>query len=125
MTLIPLISAIVAKPETVAVRATGGALTRESYNPGAGHRPVAAAFAIGLPVALVVALTSLGASAQPVGGAVQLAFVPNEGQFNEEVLYRADAQGVAIWLTKSGAVYQFVRVSPTAEVAGDAAEMAK
>lgn len=56
MTLIPLISAIVAKPETVAARATGGALTRESYNPGAGHRPVAAAFAIGLPVALVLAV---------------------------------------------------------------------
>lgn len=78
-----------------------------------------------LAVALVVALTSLGASAQPVGRAAQLALVPNEGQFNEEVLYRADAQGVAIWLTKSGAVYQFVRVSPTAEVAGDATEMAK
>ncbi len=78
-----------------------------------------------LAVTLVVALTSLGASAQPVGRAAQLAFVPNEGQFNEEVLYRADAQGVAIWLTKSGAVYQFVRVSPTAELAGDATEMAK
>ncbi len=78
-----------------------------------------------LSVALIVALVSLGTSAQPVGRAGQLAFVPNEGQFNEEVLYRADAQGVAIWLTKSGAVYQFVRISPTAEVASDATEMAK
>lgn len=56
MTLIPLISAIVAKPQTAAARAAGPASTRESYDPGAGHRPVAAAFAIGLPIALVVAV---------------------------------------------------------------------
>lgn len=55
MTLIPMISAIVATPERAAAVA-GGTLTRDSYNPGAGHRPVAAAFAIGLPVALVVAV---------------------------------------------------------------------
>lgn len=55
MTLIPMISAIVATPERAAAVA-GGTLMRDSYNPGAGHRPVAAALAIGLPVALVVAV---------------------------------------------------------------------
>ncbi len=49
MTLIPLISALSVTPERAFVVATG-------YDPGAGHRPIAAAFAIGLPAALVVAV---------------------------------------------------------------------
>lgn len=57
MTLIPLISAIVAAPEAITEPAgAGSALRRESYNPGAGHRPLAAFLAIGLPAALVVAV---------------------------------------------------------------------
>jgi len=50
MTLIPLISALAAAPERATARAGGG------YDPGAGHRPVAALFAVGLPTALVVAV---------------------------------------------------------------------
>ena len=54
MTLIPLISSIFTAPERTAVPA-GTVLRRDSYDPGAGHRPVAATLAIGVPVALVVA----------------------------------------------------------------------
>ncbi|HMP46732.1 MAG TPA: energy transducer TonB, partial [Sphingopyxis sp.] len=57
MTLIPLISAIVAAPE--ATTAPAGAalrLERGGYDPGARHRPLAAALAVGLPVAMVVAV---------------------------------------------------------------------
>lgn len=56
MTLIPLISAIVAAPEAITVPEGGAVLRRNSYDPGAGHRPLAAALAVGLPVALVVAV---------------------------------------------------------------------
>ncbi len=41
---------------------------------------------------------------------VPLAFIPNAGQFDSGALYRAEAQGVAIWLTQQGAIYQFVRI---------------
>lgn len=55
MTLIPLMSAIVAAPE--AITAPGGAVPRrDSYDPGAAHRPLAAALAVGLPIALVIAV---------------------------------------------------------------------
>lgn len=47
MTLIPLISTLAAAPET----APAGA---GRYDPGAGHRPLAALLAVGLPLALVV-----------------------------------------------------------------------
>lgn len=57
MTLIPLISAIVTTPERVTAPAGAAELPRRgSYNPGAGHRPLAATLAIGLPAALVVAV---------------------------------------------------------------------
>lgn len=57
MTLIPLISAIVATPATVTAPAGASPLRqRGSYDPGAGHRPLAAMLAIGLPAALVVAV---------------------------------------------------------------------
>ena len=52
MTLIPLISALAVAPE----RAPASAGARYGYDPGARHRPVAAAIAIGLPAALVVAV---------------------------------------------------------------------
>lgn len=56
MTLIPLLSALAANPQT-SVKTAGPAMApRNSYDPGAGHRPLAATFAIGLPVALVVAV---------------------------------------------------------------------
>jgi protein TonB len=57
MTLIPLISAIVAAPERAAVPAGAPALPpRSSYGAGNRHRPVAALLAIGLPAALVTAV---------------------------------------------------------------------
>lgn len=56
MTLIPMMSAIVATPKGAAAPAGGALFARDSYNPGAGHRPVAAALAFGLPAALVIAV---------------------------------------------------------------------
>lgn len=50
MTLIPLISSVFSSRQPYTALARGG------YNPGAGHRPVAAGLAIGLPVAMVVAV---------------------------------------------------------------------
>lgn len=56
MTLIPLMSAMFAAPRRSEAPAGATMLRRESYDPGSGYRPVAAAFAIGLPAALVVAV---------------------------------------------------------------------
>ena len=57
MTLIPLISAIMAAPEaTTAPAGASVPLPRNSYGSDARHHPVAALFAVGLPVALVVAV---------------------------------------------------------------------
>ncbi len=38
-----------------------------------------------------------------------LAFTENQGQWDEQVLYRANAGGATMWFTKDGAVYQFTR----------------
>ncbi len=57
MTLIPLISAIMTAPEaTTAPAGPSGPLPRNSYGANDGRHPVAALFAVGLPVALVVAV---------------------------------------------------------------------
>lgn len=57
MTLIPLISAIVAAPETTTAPAGAAPpLPRNSYGSDARHHPVAALFAVGLPAALVAAV---------------------------------------------------------------------
>lgn len=57
MTLIPLISAIVAAPEaTTAPAGAAVPLSRNSYGSDDRHHPVAALFAVGLPAALVVAV---------------------------------------------------------------------
>lgn len=57
MTLIPLISAIMAAPEaTTAPAGAAPPLSRNSYGSDARHHPVAALFAVGLPIALVVAV---------------------------------------------------------------------
>jgi protein TonB len=57
MTLIPLISAIMAAPEAATAPAGAAApLSRNSYGSDARHHPVAALFAVGLPAALVVAV---------------------------------------------------------------------
>ena len=57
MTLIPLISAIVAAPDaTTAPAGAAVPLSRNSYGSDNRHHPVAALFAVGLPAALVVAV---------------------------------------------------------------------
>jgi protein TonB len=57
MTLIPLISAIMAAPEaTTAPAGASVPLPRNSYGSDARHHPVAALFAVALPAALVVAV---------------------------------------------------------------------
>lgn len=57
MTLIPLISALAGARRTASAPAGAATLLpRESYGAGTGHRPVAALLAVGLPVALVVAV---------------------------------------------------------------------
>ncbi len=57
MTLIPLISAIMAAPEaTTAPAGAAMPLSRSSYGSDSGRHPVAALFAVGLPAALVVAV---------------------------------------------------------------------
>lgn len=57
MSLIPLISAIMAAPETTTAPAGGPTLLpRNSYGSDTGRHPVAALFAVGLPAALVVAV---------------------------------------------------------------------
>lgn len=57
MTLIPLISAIIAAPEaTTAPAGAASALPRNGYGSDSGRHPVAALFAVGLPAALVVAV---------------------------------------------------------------------
>jgi len=38
-----------------------------------------------------------------------LAFTENQGQWDERVLYRADAGGATMWFTDEGVVYQFTR----------------
>ena len=61
MTLIPMMSAMLSSRRNALAAGDGTQLLRGSYNPGAGHRPIAAVFAIGLPAALftVVALTPM------------------------------------------------------------------
>lgn len=57
MTLIPLISAIMAAPETMTAPAAASVpLPRNSYGSDTGRHPVAALLAVGLPVALVIAV---------------------------------------------------------------------
>jgi len=38
-----------------------------------------------------------------------LAFTENQGQWNDQVLFRANTGGATMWFTKSGAYYQFTR----------------
>ncbi len=41
-----------------------------------------------------------------------LAFTENQGQWDEKVLFRANAGGATMWFTKDGAYYQFTRRIP-------------
>jgi len=44
-----------------------------------------------------------------------LAFTENQGQWDEQVLFRANAGGATMWFTKDGAYYQFSRRIPTTD----------
>ena len=44
-----------------------------------------------------------------------LAFTENQGQWDEQVLFRANAGGATMWFTKDGAVYQFTRRIPVGQ----------
>lgn len=81
MTLIPMMSAMLSSRQATAAPAGGGALLqRGSYNAGAGHRPVAAAFAIGLPIALftAVALTPMISVIIEKSGPIVIRSIPEE-----------------------------------------------
>jgi len=41
--------------------------------------------------------------------ATPISFTQNAGQWPDSVLYRADADGVNVWILKSGVIYQFTR----------------
>jgi protein TonB len=75
MTLIPLISSIWAAPEaTTAPVGAAAVLPRNSYGSDNGRHPVAALLAVGLPVALVVAvalspmIVEMAPKSEPMGG---------------------------------------------------------
>ena len=53
-----------------------------------------------------------------------LAFTENQGQWDELVLFRANAGGATMWFTKDGAVYQFTRRVPTNPVIMGAPQLA-
>jgi protein TonB len=78
MTLIPMISAALSPRSTMAASAGGSLLQRGSYNPGAGHRPFAAVFAVGVPIALltVVALTPMMSVITQKSGPIVVESIP-------------------------------------------------
>ena len=45
-----------------------------------------------------------------------LAFTENQGQWDEQVLYRTNAGGATMWFTSDGAYYQFTRRVPSNSV---------
>ncbi len=47
-----------------------------------------------------------------------LAFTQNQGQWDDHVLFRANAGGATMWFTPNGAYYQFTRRIPKADAAG-------
>ena len=55
--------------------------------------------------------TNLRASELAAGALnkMPLAFTKNMGQWDEQVLYRANAGGATMWFTKKGVTYQFIR----------------
>ena len=81
--------------------------------------------AAGVLCALVPASAQLSIENTPSMAIQQLgqqpiAFTQNVGQWDEQVLYRANAGGATMWFTKDGAYYQFTRRVPTAEAALEA-----
>lgn len=69
-----------------------------------------------LLVATIVTCSAIAAS-QDIGSGLPfnrpIAFTKNVGQWDSQVLYRADCSGVTVWLTMQGTVYQFLRTTDT------------
>ena len=71
----------------------------------------------------VILLTTTGSATTPQSievtrnlTSMPLAFTENQGQWDEQVSFRAIAGGATMWFTKDGAVYQFTRRVPTNSV---------
>jgi len=52
-------------------------------------------------------------------GLVPLSFTENQGQWDDQVLFRANAGGATMWFTRDGAYYQFTRRISTDEQSSD------
>ena len=48
-----------------------------------------------------------------------LAFTKNQGQWDDKVSFRANANGATMWFSPDGAYYQFTRSIPTDELNAD------
>ena len=65
-----------------------------------------------MAIAACVAAGAAGESSSAVAkrlDAMPLAFTKNMGQWDERVLFRANAGGATMWFTKEGVTYQFTR----------------
>ncbi len=78
--------------------------------------------ATALIVLSVILLATTGSATTPQSievtrnlTSMPLAFTANHGQWDERVLFRADAGGATMWFTADGVVYQFTRVIPGEE----------
>ena len=77
---------------------------------------------------IFVALASVATANESVSvmrniASMPLAFTENQGQWDECVLFRANAGGATMWFTKDGAYYQLTRrVSSNSVIASDQRE---
>jgi len=76
-----------------------------------------ARFVFGVLAVLLLAASGSTAVSQSIEvtrnlTSLPLAFTENQGQWDEQVQYRANAGGATMWFTKDGAVYQFTRTIP-------------
>ena len=86
--------------------------------------------AAALAIPIVILLAATGSATTPSGRqtspsapnsievtrdltSMPLAFTENQGQWDKQVLFRANAGGATLWFTRDGAVYQFTRRVPT------------
>jgi hypothetical protein len=74
-------------------------------------RPLRMIGILGVALLLAVSLLSADDPARVVQnrGQIPLAFTQNNGQWDERVLFRADAGLATVWITKEGIYYQFTR----------------
>jgi len=86
-------SEVVADSPTTEATVIGGQLTRGEF----GGRQMSTS----APLSVTTSLASM-----------PLAFTENQGQWDDQVLFRANAGGATMWFTKDGAYYQFTRRIP-------------